>query len=78
MKNGGSYHGGAKNNAGLGTIQPKSGVNAEVINRGTGYARTESAMASKKGSQYPATSKHYQYEDAGSGMAGNCIGHSPV
>lgn len=75
---GGAYHGGAKNNTGISSIQAKTGVNAEVLNRGLGYARTEVAMSSKKGSMYPASSKHYQYEDAGSGTGGNNIGWMPV
>lgn len=76
MKHGSAYHGGRKNNSG-GATQPKSGDNLTAIARGVGYSRTESAMSSKRGSMYPATSKHNRYEDAGSGTGGNTIGWMP-
>lgn len=77
MKYGGAYHGGGKKNNSGGATQSKSGTHLVPLCRAAGYSQTEAAMSSKKGSQYPATSKHYQYEDAGSGTAGNTIGWSP-
>lgn len=77
MKHGGAYHGGGKKNNSGGATQAKTGDHYTPLCRSAGYSKTESAMSSKRGSMYPATSKHYQYEDAGSGTGGNMIGWSP-
>lgn len=68
--------GGKKNNSGGGT-QPKTGKQYTPLCRAKGYNETEAAMGSRTRTQHPHTSKHYQYEDAGSGTGGNTIGWMP-
>lgn len=68
--------GGKKNNSGGGT-QAKTGDHYTPLCRASGFMRTEAAMGNKTRSRHQHTSKHYQYEDAGSGTGGNTIGWSP-
>lgn len=77
MKNGGAYHGGGKSNNSGGAAKPKGGEQYVPLCRRAGYSATESAMSSKRGSQYPHTSKQFKGQDAGSGTGGNVIGWMP-
>lgn len=74
---GGGYHGGGKKNNSGGATQAKTGDHYTPLCRSAGYSKTETAMSSKRGSMYPATSKHNPWEDAGSGTGGNTIGWMP-
>lgn len=64
------------NNDAAGGIKPKSGDNACVLNRGSGFSKTGKAMGSKTRSGHPATSMNNKWKDAGWGTGGNVNGYS--
>jgi len=51
--------------SGYGAAQPKSGKNAMVLSRPSGYSATMAAFHSKTRSRYRGSSKHYKYESCG-------------
>jgi hypothetical protein len=62
------------NNDGAGATQAKSGDNACVLNRASGYSKTEAAMANKTRSGHKATETNNHWKGAGSGTGGNVKG----
>ncbi len=62
------------NNDGAGATQVKTGDLACAIDRGIGYTKTMKASDNKTRSHYKGTSKHNQWEGAGSGTGGNMLG----
>ncbi len=63
------------NNSGPGAIKPKPSESACSFVRSIGYQKTMKAFDNRTRSGHTATSKHYQYESAGSGLGGNVLGY---
>jgi hypothetical protein len=64
------------NNEGLGAIKPKTGDNACVLNRASGYKKTMAAMDSKTRSGHSATEMNNKWTSVpGSGFGGNVKGY---
>jgi len=64
------------NNDGAGATQKKAGDNACVLNRASGFSKTEAAMANKTRSGHKATDVNNHWKGAGSGTGGNVKGYS--
>ena len=64
------------NNEGLGAAKPKTGDNACVLNRASGFKKTMSAMDSGTCSQHKGTDMNNQWtKTPGSGTGGNVKGY---
>ena len=65
-----------KNNEAAGAIKPKEGDNACVLNRASGFKKTEAAMGSSTGSQHKGTDMNNKWtKTPGSGTGGNVKGY---
>lgn len=63
------------NNDGAGATQKKPGTWDCALNRGVGFSKTETAMASKTRSRHTGTSMNNLWKSVGGGLGGNVNGY---
>jgi hypothetical protein len=64
------------NNESKGAAKPKTGDNATVLNRASGYSQTGKAVDSKTRSPHSATGMNNDWKDSmGWGCGGNVVGY---